>query len=116
VRLQAAAGEKVKRQALDYLRARIATSESVVQGRSKTEVSGVEIHDRSGKSGLEIWKARANDAEARLHHLRSGLRALLDLTGPGASSNAAVEFLGGIVSGVEGGHDSKEKPTPPRKP
>ncbi len=71
---KAAAGKKLKLKALDYLNARIKSSESVVSGRQKSEVYPVELREQSAEYvTTDEWKRRALIAEQEVERLRAAL-------------------------------------------
>ena len=79
---KAAAGKKLKRQALDYLHRRIHASESVIKGRSESAQPGVAgFQDRRETEPLETWRQRAIIAEERLKQIAGIATAPISSTG-----------------------------------
>lgn len=75
----AAAGRKLKKQALDYLMRRIHGSESVVEGRSESEAAGVAIHERTTElKTVDQCLARIKLLEADNDRLRAMLRVAIE--------------------------------------
>lgn len=73
-----APGKKFRKAALEYLQKRINGSESGVQGRTESAVSGVDrFVDRADDLTPEQWKHRAIFLEDRLKQLQSSMRSAL---------------------------------------
>jgi hypothetical protein len=74
---KAAAGKKTKKKALDYLRARIRDSESVVSRHPESEVSGIELKEMPPEyNDATDWRERALKAEAEVERLRTALHEM----------------------------------------
>jgi hypothetical protein len=74
----AAAGKKVRKQALDYLYRRIRSSESVSDRPSESVEPGV-AHEASAEyRTTDEWKRHAAQLEAEVKRLRLALRALTE--------------------------------------